>query len=78
MAGSVRRVAMQRDPAGLPQHEAPLYAQLRAAGVDPGEALRLTAAVFPRPAPAADPREVQRQRWREHGRQPTVRAYTST
>lgn len=67
---------MQPEPPALPQSEAPLYAQLRAAGIDAGEALSLTAAVFPRPAPAPDAREVQRQRQREHGRLPAVRRYT--
>lgn len=65
---------MQIEPAGLPQHEAPLYAQLRAAGVPEAEAI--AAALATRPAPAPDPRELQRQRWREHGRLPAVRRYT--
>lgn len=69
---------MPIDPAALPEHEAPLYAELRQAGVDAGEALSLVSTIFPRPAPAPDPRALQRQRWREHGRQPTVRRYTST
>lgn len=60
--------------AGLPEHEARLYAELRQAGVDPGDALRLTTAIFPPPPP--DPREAQRQRQREHGRLPAVRRYT--
>lgn len=67
---------MQSYPAALPDNEPALYAALRAAGTDAGEALRLTAAIFPRPAPAPDAREVQRQRQREHGRLPTVRRYT--
>lgn len=65
---------MQIKPAALPEHEPALYAALRAAGVPEAEAI--AAALATRPAPAADPREVQRQRQREHGRQPTVRAYT--
>ena len=62
--------------AGLPEHEAPLYAELRQAGVDAGEALSLVSTIFPRQAPEPDPRAVQRQRQREHGRLPAVRAYT--
>lgn len=67
---------MQRDPAGFPDGEPALYAALRQAGVPEAEAI--AAALATRQAPEPDPREVQRQRWREHGRQPTVRRYTST
>lgn len=77
MVASVRRMtAMPIEPAALPEHEPALYAMLRQAGIDAGEALRLTTGAFPRPAPAADPRELQRLRWREHGRLPVARAYT--
>ena len=63
-------------PAALPQHEPQLYAALRQAGVPEAEAI--AAALATRPAPAPDAREVQRQRWREHGRLPAVRAYTGS
>lgn len=66
---------MPIEPAALPDNEPALYAALRAAGIDAGEALRLTTAIFPPPPP--DPRAVQRQRQREHWRLPAVRRYTT-
>ncbi len=69
---------MPIEPAALPDNEPALYAALRAAGIDAGEALRLTTAIFPRPAPEADPRAAQRQRQRDHVRQASVRAYTGS